>query len=117
MAGLVPAIHVFLAGAPQGVDARHKAGHDESAFRALTSSSWNGNVLAQDAGAGPRECFPRRTATISATIEIAISSGVIAPRSRPAGALSFARRSAATPRCASVAFKVSAFRRLPTKAT
>jgi hypothetical protein len=31
MAGLVPAIHVLLAeGAPtQGVDARHKAGHDE----------------------------------------------------------------------------------------
>jgi hypothetical protein len=28
MAGLVPAIHVFLF-AKQGVDARHKAGHDE----------------------------------------------------------------------------------------
>jgi hypothetical protein len=28
MAGLVPAIHAFL-GAKQGVDARHKAGHDE----------------------------------------------------------------------------------------
>jgi hypothetical protein len=27
MAGLVPAIHVFLCS--QGVDARHKAGHDE----------------------------------------------------------------------------------------
>jgi hypothetical protein len=27
MAGLVPAIHVFLL--KQGVDARHKAGHDE----------------------------------------------------------------------------------------
>jgi hypothetical protein len=27
MAGLVPAIHVFLCG--QGVDARHKAGHDD----------------------------------------------------------------------------------------
>ena len=32
-------------------------------------------------------------------IETAISSGAIAPRSRPAGALSFARRSGATPRC------------------
>jgi len=31
MAGLVPAIHVFLADMPQDVDARHKAGHDERA--------------------------------------------------------------------------------------
>jgi hypothetical protein len=29
MAGLVPAIHVFLAGCRKDVDARHKAGHDE----------------------------------------------------------------------------------------
>jgi hypothetical protein len=29
MAGLVPAIHVFLAERNQDVDARHKAGHDE----------------------------------------------------------------------------------------
>ena len=28
MAGLVPAIHVFLAYPQQDVDARHKAGHD-----------------------------------------------------------------------------------------
>jgi len=28
MAGLVPAIHVFLFCTKQGVDARHKAGHD-----------------------------------------------------------------------------------------
>jgi hypothetical protein len=28
MAGLVPAIHAFAAG-KEGVDARHKAGHDE----------------------------------------------------------------------------------------
>jgi hypothetical protein len=30
MAGLVPAIHVLLAVIPKDVDARHKAGHDES---------------------------------------------------------------------------------------
>jgi hypothetical protein len=30
MAGLVPAIHVFLL--RQGVDARHKAGHDGATF-------------------------------------------------------------------------------------
>jgi len=30
MAGLVPAIHVVLAGGPEDVDARHKAGHDEN---------------------------------------------------------------------------------------
>ena len=29
MAGLVPAIHVFIVGS-QSVDARHKAGHDEA---------------------------------------------------------------------------------------
>jgi hypothetical protein len=29
MAGLVPAIHVFLAGGTKGVDARLKAGHDD----------------------------------------------------------------------------------------
>jgi hypothetical protein len=29
MAGLVPAIHVFLTQVQQDVDARHKAGHDE----------------------------------------------------------------------------------------
>jgi len=31
MAGLVPAIHVFSSARPQGVDARHKAGHDGGA--------------------------------------------------------------------------------------
>src|SRR5713101_3393797 len=35
MAGLVPAIHVFLFSKLQDVDARHRAGHDES----------NGNTL------------------------------------------------------------------------
>jgi hypothetical protein len=29
MAGLVPAIHVFLVSLKQDVDARHEAGHDE----------------------------------------------------------------------------------------
>jgi hypothetical protein len=29
MAGLVPAIHVFLAGSTKDMDARHEAGHDE----------------------------------------------------------------------------------------
>ena len=35
MAGLVPAIHVFVAAAKKFVDARHKAGHDESLARAV----------------------------------------------------------------------------------
>jgi hypothetical protein len=30
MAGLDPAIHVFLPARPKDVDARHKAGHDEN---------------------------------------------------------------------------------------
>jgi hypothetical protein len=29
MAGLVPAIHVFLSDPKKDVDARHKAGHDD----------------------------------------------------------------------------------------
>jgi hypothetical protein len=33
MAGLVPAIHVFVRGKNQDVDARHKAGHDERGVR------------------------------------------------------------------------------------
>jgi len=33
MAGLVPAIHVFLSCRGQDVDARHKAGHDEKVNR------------------------------------------------------------------------------------
>src|SRR5215475_15557949 len=68
-------------------------------------------------GVAARECLPRRTATISARIEIAISSGVIAPRSSPAGALSRARRSSEMPRRTIDDFKASAFLRLPTKAT
>src|SRR6516162_6831765 len=67
-------------------------------------------------GVAARECLPRRTATISARIEIAISSGVIAPRSSPAGALSLTRRSAGTPCSASFAFSASAFLWLPTNA-
>jgi hypothetical protein len=35
MAGLVPAIHVFIAGGKKDVDARLKAGHDE--FKQLRS--------------------------------------------------------------------------------
>jgi hypothetical protein len=37
MAGLVPAIHVFLA-QKKDVDARHKAGHDDGESIALISS-------------------------------------------------------------------------------
>ena len=33
MAGLVPAIHVFAFFMKKGVDARHKAGHDEEEIR------------------------------------------------------------------------------------
>jgi hypothetical protein len=40
MAGLVPAIHAFLAVTPkkEDVDARHKAGHDEGEMIARTSA-------------------------------------------------------------------------------
>jgi hypothetical protein len=33
MAGLVPAIHAFIADTSEDVDARHKAGHDELIYR------------------------------------------------------------------------------------
>jgi hypothetical protein len=33
MAGLVPAIHVFTIAMLQDVDARHKAGHDETGIQ------------------------------------------------------------------------------------
>jgi hypothetical protein len=35
MAGLVPAIHVFVLRDRKDVDARHKAGHDEIAMASL----------------------------------------------------------------------------------
>ena len=38
MAGLVPAIHVFLAVGLQSLNARHKAGHDELVYTALVSA-------------------------------------------------------------------------------
>ena len=37
MAGLVPAIHVFLVAWLKFVDARHKAGHDESGVKGLVA--------------------------------------------------------------------------------
>ena len=47
---------------------------------------------------GPtRVCSPRRTATMRARIDSAISSGVRAPMSSPAGVSSLARRSSVTP--------------------
>jgi hypothetical protein len=38
MAGLVPAIHAFLAATPQDMDARDKGGHDALIVAALLSS-------------------------------------------------------------------------------
>ena len=41
MAGLVPAIHVLASSIKEGVDARHKAGHDENSnyFAAIALAS------------------------------------------------------------------------------
>jgi hypothetical protein len=46
MAGLVPAIHVFLAtlAKKQDVDARHKAGHDGGGFRRVVPTEKNFNL-------------------------------------------------------------------------
>jgi hypothetical protein len=47
MAGLVPAIHVFLVDTMEDVDARHKAGHDD--FWVQLYSSTNVTVSATPA--------------------------------------------------------------------
>ena len=39
MAGLVPAIHVFICLYVEDVDARHKAGHDESQYHQISLPS------------------------------------------------------------------------------
>jgi hypothetical protein len=41
MAGLVPAIHVFLCGVNQDVDARNKCGHDEVEFGAAGMTAFH----------------------------------------------------------------------------
>jgi hypothetical protein len=41
MAGLVPAIHVFLRGTRQDVDARNKFGHDEVESRGAVISAFH----------------------------------------------------------------------------
>src|SRR3984957_6726064 len=61
-------------------------------------------------------CPRRRSTVISARIDIAISSGVMAPRSRPAGALTRSSASGATPVEASLLRSTAILRRLPTKA-
>jgi hypothetical protein len=40
MAGLVPAIHVFLHDRNKDVDARHKAGHDEPTKSAISLAAF-----------------------------------------------------------------------------
>src|SRR4029078_10109803 len=64
-----------------------------------------------------RQRWPRRRAiVISARIESAISSGVIAPRSAPAGALTRSSMAASKPCSASFSRNAAILRRLPTKA-
>jgi len=58
-----------------------------------------------------------RRSTISARIERAISSGVIAPRSRPAGAFTTEKRSSETPPSVKWLCRAAIFLREPTKAT
>src|SRR4029453_15107041 len=61
--------------------------------------------------------WPRRRSTvISARIDIAISSGVIAPRSSPAGALTRSIAAASDPPATSFSRSAAILRRLPTKA-
>ena len=69
------------------------------------------------AAAAPAARWPRRRVwVISAMIESAISSGVMAPRSSPAGALTRASASGACPAATSLSNSAAILRRLPMKA-
>src|ERR1700710_2017058 len=59
-------------------------------------------------------CPLRRSTVISANIDIAISSGVIAPRSSPAGALTRSSASGDTPPATSFSRSAAILRWLPT---
>jgi hypothetical protein len=63
MAGLVPAIHVFLSlrHARQDVDARHKAGHDEECVtgRVALTNKRRGDAVRRCAAFGPVALAPR----------------------------------------------------------
>jgi hypothetical protein len=48
MAGLDPAIHVFLAQEKQDVDAPHKAGHDENRVWILTLTTRNDGIACKN---------------------------------------------------------------------
>ena len=61
-------------------------------------------------------CPRLRSIVISARIDIAISSGVIAPRSRPAGALMRSMAVTSMPSAISFSRSAAILRRLPTKA-
>jgi hypothetical protein len=52
MAGLVPAIHVFLRSGKKDVDARHKAGHDEFKYRACLRRIGHMPAQSTDDGTG-----------------------------------------------------------------
>jgi hypothetical protein len=56
MAGLVPAIHVFLDKAQQDVDARHKAGHDngEAGANEANEAHYYSNCFLRQASAALR---------------------------------------------------------------
>src|SRR5581483_2794563 len=79
--------------------------HDAAAARSL----WTGSV--PSLSRPPRR--PSRSATISAAIEIAVSSGVRAPRSSPIGALMRASSGSVTPASRSASTRFACVRRLP----
>ncbi len=87
-------------------------GQDDMDPNQMTSSE-----IAENTRSYSAKSVPQRMAIISARTEMAISSGVIAPRSKPAGALKAERRFSPMPSSARSARKAAALRRDPTKAT
>jgi aminocarboxymuconate-semialdehyde decarboxylase len=89
MAGLVPAIHVFLQAKPKDVDARHKAGHDGEeaslqiiSTRAVMANVWNKYepTAAREHGRPGRETRPKSmTVDIHSHVAIPQAAAFVAP--------------------------------------
>ena len=68
MAGLVPAIHVFVVARPQDVDARHKAGHDGGEVVARNKAGHDGGETARKLSVHARATPAGMTAEDAATV-------------------------------------------------
>jgi hypothetical protein len=65
MAGLVPAIHAFVAVTKKDVDARHKAGHDDALRAPGSWGAFGGALVKRRPEVSGREARYRNTRAIS----------------------------------------------------